>query len=87
MTGTEAVNAIWLCRQKEETFGLVFVTMDGEIRKLDNCVLRSAPRTMHDTDRFLYFTDNDTAQPKQCRKRLIRQVRVHNQWHQVKWFN
>lgn len=91
-----------LLRQLQQDFGLLFLTQDEpfELRKIEHCRLRSAPvatdseeEVRHGRngftcpDRFLYFTDLDTNQPKQCRKRLIRQVRFRSVWYKVEWFN
>lgn len=100
MTGTEAMRLIRLTRQKQTTFGLVFISAtECAIRKIENCRLRSAPvdadgdrldkqsrRLHHDTDRYLYFTDLDRQLPLQCFRRLIRQVRIDGQWHRIEWF-
>lgn len=89
MTGTEAIRRLRLCRQQETAFGIVFVSVtEGAVRKIEQCQLRAAPsdKSFSDPDRFLYFTDLSTGEARQCRKRLIRQIRIHDQWHRVEWF-
>ena len=85
-----------LSRQAKQPFGLLFfaATKPFGIRKVENCTLRARPvdnegdkeTTRHKfelTDRFLYFTDLDTGEAKQCRKRLIKKVRFGNDWYEV----
>lgn len=79
-----------------EDFGIVFITCNlsthkecGQFRKYEHCSIRSAMRSeglqVH-SDHYLYFTDNEYNEPKQCFKKLIRQVRFGNVWYKVEWF-
>ena len=79
------------------TFGIRFITCDlnrqeyGEIRIYDRCRLRPAMRKEGlsvDPDHYLFFTDVDTDEPRQCYKWLIRAVCFppSNEWYEVKWF-
>lgn len=89
MTVSQAVNKMRLCRQQQIPFGLVFVSVqDCALRKIENAQLRAAPTSNNekqatDHDAFIYFTDLDTNEPKQCRKRLIQQVRFGNIWYDI----
>lgn len=79
------------------TFGIRFITCDlsrneqGEVRIYDHCRLRPSRRKERlsvDPDHYLFFTDIDTDEPRQCFKWLIRAVCFppNNIWYTVKWF-
>lgn len=76
---TEAIQTLRLQRQTGITFGIVFISLSSyTVRKVEQCTLRSGP-----DDSCLYFTDVLTQQPKQCRKRLIRQLCINGEWHRI----
>ena len=97
MTVTEAIKRMRILRQTGQDFGLVFnrTTEPYGVRKFEKCQLRTRPidadgdkrtdstRNFYMTDRFLYFTDLITGEAKQCRKRLIRKVRIGKVWYDV----
>jgi len=97
ITGTDAINKMRELRAVPgQAFGIVFITCNlsthqncGQFRKIERCRLRTA---MIDeglnvsADHYLYFTDVDTDEPKQCFKKLIRKVCFNNNWFIVKWF-
>lgn len=98
MNVTEAIRRMRLARQAKQPVGLLFYasTKPYGIRKVENCMLRSRPidadaekagsgsqRKFFLTDRFIYFTDLDTGEAKQCRKRLITKIRIGSTWHEV----
>lgn len=98
MVVTEAIRRMRLLRQAGKDFGLVFYTATEPygVRKYERCRLRSRPidadgdkaadskqRNFIMTDRFLYFEDLETGEPKQCRKRLITKVRFGSNWYDV----
>lgn len=76
---TQAIQILRLQRQTGITFGIVFISLANcTVRKIEQCTLRSGP-----DDSCLYFTDALTHEPKQCRKRLIRQLCINNRWHKI----
>lgn len=98
ITGGEAMDRMKALKALPgHTFGLIFITCNlsshkrsGEVRKYERCRMRTA---MMDeglntsADHYLYFTDMESEEPKQCFKKLIRKVSFNNIWYQVKWFN
>ena len=79
------------------TFGLKFITCDltrndcGQIRIYDNCRLRPARRNEGlnvDPAHYIFFSDEDTGNSRQCFKWLVRAVRFppNNIWYKVNWF-
>ncbi|MBF0649190.1 hypothetical protein IR083_10190 [Dysgonomonas sp. GY75] len=99
ITGPEAVER--MRRQKlvlGATFGIRFITCDlnrpektGQVRVYSSCRIRPARRSEGlsvNSDHYLYFTDEDTDEPRQCFKKLIRAVcfSPSNEWYTVKWF-
>lgn len=91
-----AILRMRVARQDHQDFGLMFYASKEPfgLRKIERCSLRSRPvdaagdkkssgRKFEMTDRFLYFTDLDTDESKQCRKRLITKVRFGNDWYEV----
>lgn len=93
---TTAIQRMRLARQAKQPFGIVFyaATKPFGVRKIECCTLRVRPvdadgdkdtkgRKFAMTDRFLYLTDLDTGESKQCRKRLITKVRFGNDWYDV----
>lgn len=95
ITGLEALRRMRQLKSiPQSTFGLIFITRGikkgSSIRKYENCRLRTAMRNEGlsvNADHYLYFTDLETEQPKQCWKRyLIREVKFDNVWYKVKWF-
>ena len=97
MTVSEAVQRMRLLRQSGQDFGLLFAraTEPFGLRKVERCQLRTRPidadgdkrdskqRHFAMTDRFLYFTDLDTGESRQCRKRLILKMRIGTVWYDV----
>lgn len=97
MTVTEAIRHMRLLRQSGQDFGLLFARASAPfgIRKVERCQLRTRPidadgdkqagkqKQFAMTDRFLYFTDLDTGESKQCRKRLILKMRIDTVWYDV----
>lgn len=79
-------------------FGIRFITCDlnrqektGKINVYASCRLRTPRRSEGlkvDSDHYLFFTDTETDEPKQCFKKLIRAVCFppSNKWYEVKWF-
>ena len=91
-----AIQRMRIARQAHQEFGLMFYASKAPfgLRKIERCTLRSRPidaagdkkttgRKFDMTDRFLYFTDLSTGEAKQCRKRLITNVRFGNDWYEV----
>lgn len=96
MRMSAAIQRMRLMRQAHLDFGLMFYASKEPfgLRKIERCALRSRPvdaagdkktsgRKFEMTDRFLYITDLDTGESKQCRKRLITKVRFGNDWYEV----
>lgn len=87
-----------LAKVPNTTFGLVFIKCNlttgkaGELRKIERCRLRPArpdeEGLANSQDHYLFFTDVDTDEPKQCWKKLIRQVCFppSDEWLKVNWF-
>jgi hypothetical protein len=95
ITGLEALQKMRALKSvPKSSFGLIFITRQGKdgssVRKYEHCRLRSSMRNEGlsvNADHYLYFTDCETDQPKQCWKRyLIREVKFDNVWYKVKWF-
>ena len=98
ITGPEAIDRMRKCKMVPGAFfGIRFITCDlnreeyGEVRIYDRCRLRPAMRKESlsvDPDHYLFFTDIDTDEPRQCFKWLIRAVSFppSNDWYTVKWF-
>lgn len=98
ISGAEAVERMRRLKSVSgATFGIVFITADrkrgryGERSKYEHCRLRPAMRDEGlevSADHYLFFEDVTTGNPKQCFKKLIRQVAFppgYN-WQTVKWF-
>ena len=99
ITGTAAIDKMRQYRAVPNlTFGLIFFTHShsegkystaSEKRKYENCRLRTARSSEGlavNSDHYLYFTDTDTDEPRQCWKKLIRQVRFGDTWYKIQWF-
>ena len=79
-------------------FGIKFITCDlnrpeksGRVDLYPECRLRTARRNEGlsvNSDHYLYFTDLETDEPRQCFKKLIRAVcfSPKYKWYNVKWF-
>lgn len=68
---------------KSHSFTIIFYTCDrkrgegGELRKYERCRIRNArfdELSDTDQDHYLFFTDEETGDPKMCWKKLIRFV-------------
>ena len=81
----DGFEAVRLMREvsKTHSFKLLFLTCDtkrkegGELRKYDKCRIRTAKMdelAEVDPDHYLYFTDVETGEARNCWKRLIRYV-------------
>lgn len=79
------------------TFGIRFITCDlsrgeyGQIRVYEECQLRTARQSeglQVNSDHYLFFTNMETDEPRQCFKKLLRAVCFppSNEWLEVKWF-
>ena len=98
ITGPDAINRMRNIKLVPgATFGIRFITCDlnrkkaNEVRVYDRCRLRLARRNeglITDPDHYLFFTDTDTDEPRQCFKWLIRAVCFppSEKWFHVKWF-
>ncbi len=98
ITGSEAIVRMRnLKLVPQATFGIKFITCDlnrktsGEVRMYKECRLRPAPRSERleiKSDYYLYFTDLETDEPRQCFKVLLREVCFPPsfEWHKIKWF-
>ena len=100
ISGKEAVDKMRLLRSvPNETFGIVFFTHShsngkysefSQIRKYEHCRIRTAQNSEGldvNSDHYIYFTDCELSEPRQCWKKLIRKVRFGNDWYKVEWFN
>ena len=98
MTLTAAIRRMRVCRQTGETFGLLYARASAPygLEKVEQAQLRSTPvdadgdhpdrasRRRHRlTDAWLYYRDCDRCLPRQCRKRLLLQVRFGDTWHPI----
>ncbi|MDR1883750.1 MAG: hypothetical protein LBR26_13340 [Prevotella sp.] len=99
MTGPEAIERMrWQKLVPGATFAIRFITCDlnradksGKIRVYSCCRIRPARRSeglSTNSDHYLYFTDEETDEPRQCFKKLIRAVSFSpsNNWYEIKWF-
>jgi len=99
ITGSEAIERMRQLKMVPgATFAIRFITCDlnrpdksGQIRVYSNCRIRPARRNEGlnvNSDHYLYFSDENTDESRQCFKKLIRAVSFppSNEWYTVKWF-
>lgn len=99
ITGPEAIDRMrQLKLLPQARFGIKFITCDlnrpektGKVRVYTSCRIRPARRNEGlsvNSDHYLYFSDEETGEPRQCFKKLIRAVCFPPSyiWYEVKWF-
>jgi hypothetical protein len=99
ITGAEAIERMRMYKMVAgATFAIRFITCDlnrpektGQVRVYSSCRIRPARRSEGlsvNSDHYLYFSDEETGEPRQCFKKLIRAVcfSPSDIWYEVKWF-
>lgn len=81
------------CRTEEGCFGLSFVTYDRKRTsdRVHRVVYEHCRLRRHESDKdkdvssdnYIFFTDLDTNEARQCWRCLVTDVRINNQWFRI----